>query len=158
MSGRSSDDVVAHEDQASPEVGAEAMEIILHRALEVFPGDAVAILRERGDGTLEVLVSSDPAARRAEQLQLDGDEGPAVDVLARGDVQVSGDVRGDPRWPRWGPAVAGLGWRSVLAAPLVLSRQRRAVLTLYAHRAGAVDATHAYAARVFSQYAARTLT
>jgi transcriptional regulator with GAF, ATPase, and Fis domain len=53
--------------------------------------------------------------------------------------------------------VADLGWSSVLATPLVTSEHTLGMLTLYARRASAFDATHAYAARIFAHYATTAL-
>jgi GAF domain-containing protein len=72
-------------------------------------------------------------------------------------VCLSGDTSADERWPQWGPAVAQLGWFSVLSTPLVAGGLGLGILTLYAHRPSAFDATHAYAARIFAQNAAAAL-
>ena len=45
----------------------------------------------------------------------------------------------------------------MLSAPLVAPEQDLGILTLYCHRAWAFDATHAYAARIFAEYAATAL-
>ena len=94
-----------------------------------------------------------PALQRLEELQLGWREGAAIDVLADNAPQLSGDVAAGRRWPRWGPATAGAGWRSVLSVPLVLPHHPTAALSLYAWSAGAFDITYTDAARIFALYA-----
>lgn len=59
-------------------------------------------------------------ARHADELQYQLNEGPCVAAAdTTGEEWFrSGDVSKDPRWPRWGPAVAELGIRSVLSVQL----------------------------------------
>ncbi|MFL6063316.1 MAG: GAF and ANTAR domain-containing protein [Friedmanniella sp.] len=145
-------------DQAAVEAARPALEQVIGRAKQAFTCDAVTMLRETRDGALEVAASSEAAARRADQLQLGHGEGPALNVRRDAEICLSGDLGADPRWPRWGPDVVELGWLSVLSAPLVTPEQDLGILTLYCHRAGAFDATHGYAARIFAEYAATALT
>lgn len=130
---------------------------VLRQALQAFACDAASIVRYSRTGQVELLVSSEASAQRADQLQLGLDEGAALSAREQGEVTLSGDVRTDRRWPRWGSAVAGIGWQSVLSAPLAVPEREVGVLTLYARRLAAFDATHAYAARIFAEHAATTL-
>ena len=143
--------------QAVPPPAPSALDQILRQAKQAFVCDAVSVLGRSSHGAVELVASSEAAARRADQLQVSLDEGPAVSVRDGGDVCLSGDTSVDQRWPRWGPAAAELGWLSVLSAPLVTPERDLGILTLYSHRAAAFDATHAYAARIFAQYAATAL-
>lgn len=133
---------------------AAALPEVLRQARQAFDCDALGVLTRPGPGRLELLGASEAAARGAELLQVELAEGPAVAAGDSVEVRLSGDVRGDLRWRRWGPAVARLGWSSVLTAPLVVAARTVGMLTLYSRRPGSWDATHAYAARVFAQYAA----
>jgi transcriptional regulator with GAF, ATPase, and Fis domain len=134
-----------------------ALDQILCQTREAFVCDAASVLGRSSRGALELMASSESDARRADQLQLSQDECPALSVCADGDICLSGDTSIDERWPRWGPAMARLGWFSVLSAPLVTPEQDLGVLNLYSRRPFAFDATHAYAARIFAQYAATAL-
>ena len=73
----------------------------------------------RGPRRTHVLAaSSDGVAREAHELEVLLGEGPAVDAAAkRACIRVAGTELQD-RWPLYGPAVAELGVRSVVAAPL----------------------------------------
>ena len=129
------------------------VEQILRQATQAFGCDEASLLQHRRSGDLVVVASSDLAARRADQGQVRCGEGPAINVPPA-DVQVSADLRGDARWPRWGPAAADLGWLSVLTAPLGTPDGDLASLSLYARRTSAFDAGQVQAARFFAQYAA----
>ena len=130
---------------------------VLALAREVFGCDALGVLTPPASAPSEVLGASDAAAREAELLQVELAEGPSVRTGDDLGVVVSGDVRHDPRWRRWGPATARLGWSSVLTAPLDAADHRLGMLTLYSRRPGSWDPTHAYAACLFAQYAATML-
>jgi hypothetical protein len=65
-----------------------------------------------------VVAASDDTTRSAYDLEVMYGEGPAATVAAEGtSVRVAGTALLD-RWPRYGPAVADLGVRAVIAAPL----------------------------------------
>lgn len=136
---------------------AAALEQVLSQARQAFGCDALGVLSWPGSAPAEVLGASGAAAHQAELLQVELAEGPAVRTGDDLGVVVSGDVRDDPRWRRWGPATARLGWSSVLTAPLDAADHRLGMLTLYSGRPGSWDATHAYAACLFGQYAATAL-
>lgn len=69
-------------------------------------------------GAAVVVAASDHASRAAHDLEVILGEGPSATVVACGDpVQVGGSALAD-RWPKYGPAVADLGVRAVVAAPL----------------------------------------
>lgn len=66
-----------------------------------------------------VVAASDATARAAHDLEFVLGEGPAHLAVARGQtVQVAGTALCDC-WPQYGPAVANLGVRAVLAVPLM---------------------------------------
>ena len=90
-----------------------------------------------------VVAASDATARAAYDLEFVLGEGPAHLAVARGEtVQVAGTALGD-RWPQYGPAVASLGVRAVLAVPLqpptglgaVCAYGRQPVISRYAAKA-----------------------
>jgi hypothetical protein len=65
-----------------------------------------------------VVAASDATARAAQDLEFVLGEGPAHLAVARGQtVQAAGMALGD-HWPQYGPAVASLGVRAVIAVPL----------------------------------------
>ena len=80
------------------------------------PSAAVILLAdERWEA---VVAASDAAARAAHDLEFVLGEGPAHLAAARGrTIQAAGTALSD-RWPQYGPAVARLGVRAVIAVPL----------------------------------------
>ena len=87
----------------------------------------------------ETVAASSEKARLCDQLQYDLDEGPCLDSVRSHQTVVSNDVATDPRWPRWGPAVAekyGVG--SLLSLLLYTHGDAFGAINLYA------DRPHAY--------------
>ena len=130
-----------------PETLAAIAELAV-RAIAEADGAALTML---ADGRAQRVVVGTEVARTLEDLQLQLDEGPGILALRTRDVQTSGSLGGDPRWPRFGPRVGRLGVHSVLSLPLVLAVEASAPptlvgsMTLYAH---AKDAFSAEALRV----------
>ena len=80
------------------------------------------------------VAASDTVARAALNLELSFGEGPAHDVAAdtaliRKHPLISCDLA--QHWPLWGSAIAGLGVRTVVAAPLRLGTQCVAALLAF---------------------------
>ena len=67
------------------------------------------------------------------------------------------DVAVDPRWPKWGPAVAELGLRSVLSLRLETKARRYGSLNLYAEQVGAFDDDDLAVATIFVRHASVAL-
>lgn len=87
----------------------------------------------------ETVAASSEMARLCDQLQYDLDEGPCLDAVRSHQTVVSNAVASDPRWPRWGPAVAeqyGVG--SMLSLLLYTHGDSYGAINLYA------DRPHAY--------------
>jgi hypothetical protein len=70
---------------------------------------------------LVVVATSDVIAQAAQDLEQVMNEGPATTVMMDGATVGAGATAMLDRWPRYGPAAAELGVRSVIAAPLRLS-------------------------------------
>jgi GAF domain-containing protein len=80
------------------------------------PSAGVILYGTQPDGA--VAAASDATARAAHDLEFVLGEGPAHLAAARGQtVQVAGTALAG-RWPQYGPAVARLGVRAVIAVPL----------------------------------------
>src|SRR5262249_43828460 len=105
------------------------------------PSAAVILL---ADEQWEVVVAaSDATARAAPDLEFVLGEGPAHLAAACGQtVQVTGTALGD-RWPQYGPAVARLGVRAVIAVPLLPSTGLGAVCAYSSQPAISRDAAMA---------------
>jgi hypothetical protein len=81
-------------------------------------GTPSALVTLRGAGGTGALAFSDDRARAAHNLESAMAEGPTLEVARLGSLVVaSGNTIGG-RWPRYGPAVADLGVKVVIASPL----------------------------------------
>lgn len=76
---------------------------------------------------------------RADGLQYELGEGPCLTAWDGRNLVRVDDTEGDARWPRWAAAVAGLGVRSTLSAPLVAGDKALGTIKVYADRACAYD-------------------
>ena len=78
----------------------------------------------RTDRAIVAVAASDDIARKAHELEIVMAEGPVSEAARSGTpVLVAGTALCE-RWPRYGPAVAGLGVTTVMAAPLGLADAR----------------------------------
>jgi hypothetical protein len=102
------------------------------------PSAAVILLA--GEGWEAVVAASDATARAAHDLEFVLGEGPAHLAAARGQtIQAAGTALND-LWPQYGPAVARLGVRAVIAVPLLPPAGLGAVCAYASHPAICKDA------------------
>lgn len=100
------------------------------RAARTIPGCAQAAIITRADGAVETLASS---------MDLDPTEsqpGPIIEALMFREPRLLDDTADDPRWPAFAAEIAGRGYRSCLALPLVSRADPAAVLVLYSATPG----------------------
>jgi GAF domain-containing protein len=84
--------------------------------------------------------ASDERVERADRVQFDEENGPAVTAVAEGRTVVADDIAADPRWAAGGPRVAvESGFRAVVAVPLGSGGQVLGALTVYASTPGSFD-------------------
>lgn len=83
-----------------------------------------------------VAVASDPIATAAQDLERTFREGPAHDVVASGDLVLAVDLTTPGRWPHFSPAVAELGVRAVVSAPLRARAGCLGALTVFTREDG----------------------
>ena len=101
-------------------------------AQETVPGSSgagVSILdgqRRRSSG------STDARVQEADSLQYELNEGPCLAAAAGRDLIRIDDLAEDGRWPRWAAAVAPLGLRAAMSAPLVAGNVSLGAITVYA--------------------------
>jgi GAF domain-containing protein len=98
---------------------------------------SVTVLERRDVSTA---AASGELARAGDSLQYELGEGPCLDAAAGVEVVHSRDVAEDPRWPRWGPAVADeLGVRSMLSVQLRSRRSGWGSFNVYGRQPDAFD-------------------
>jgi GAF domain-containing protein len=95
------------------------IKLVATLAVRTIPGTSgagVTLLDGRGKRTT---AASDPLVEQADELQYQFDSGPCLTAW-RDQVSVRvDDIDSETRWPQWTAAVAGLGVRAVVSAPLL---------------------------------------
>ena len=114
------------------------MRIIVDSAVEVIDGcDHCSISHIRGRSLVSAS-SSDSAGLVLDGIQTGADEGPCLDAIRTGEVQVAEDLTDDPRWPVYGPrAVESAGVHSSMGQPLHDGGRVIGALNLFGDRVGA---------------------
>jgi GAF domain-containing protein len=123
----------------SEETVATALGLVSSLALDTVPGAVgagVSIMDERGRRSSG---STDARVQRADALQYELDEGPCLAATAGRQLVRVDDLTTDRRWPRWAAAVAPLGLRAAMSAPLVAGDTSLGALKVYAERPGTFD-------------------
>lgn len=92
---------------------------IVASVLAVVPGQWCGMTLRRRRGRLTTVCPSDALVSRCDELQYELSEGPCLESAVEGVGFLVRDTEQDPRWPRWGPAVAELGVRSAMSLQLV---------------------------------------
>jgi transcriptional regulator with GAF, ATPase, and Fis domain len=117
------------------------------RAVPGAEGAGLTLLREHGGDEVA------PAASflcELDQLQHRIGEGPGLTAIATRQAVLSGSLDRDPRWPRFGGAVARHGVQSALSLPLATPDEVVGALTLYARAKDAFDHRAADMGRSFA--------
>ena len=109
----------------------QAMQAVVDLAVgsNTAPMASVTLVKDRY--SLETAARSDEIVGRADQLQYELEEGPCLAAAEDGGVWLIPDTASDRRFPRWSPAVADLGLRSVMSIHLFTQRQVLGALNLY---------------------------
>lgn len=136
---------------------ARTVDQVLVNACAFTPAAEVGIVRLQGEQRVEIAGTSGPRARRADELQLHYGEGPCLQAALARDVCLLEDARYDDRWPRLSPAVAELGWSSVLSLPLLRKGTPLGALNLYSDTPACFGDDDVAWARVFARHASVAL-
>ncbi|MET0132646.1 MAG: GAF and ANTAR domain-containing protein [Kibdelosporangium sp.] len=122
------------------------LERVVFAARDIVPGaDLVSVTLRTPAGAFHTPVETDPLATRLDQLQYRFGEGACVAAAqAAGPAAAfTDDLAAEPRWPRFGPAAAELGFRSLVSTavlPNAVSPQLSGALNVYSRRPGAIEA------------------
>jgi GAF domain-containing protein len=115
-------------------------------------GAGITLTDQHGGRT--TFAASSAVVDQADSLQYELDEGPCLLAYEHRQVVRSDDVAADPRWPRWSQAVAPLGLRSAMSAPLVSGDVTRGAIEVYSDRAGAYGTPEEHRLSMFGALAA----
>jgi len=109
----------------------ETVEAVLQFALQAVKCTHAGVALSHRGGRLETVAVTHPVVEQSDQLQLECDEGPSLDVIAERDTILVTDTIGELRYPDWAPKVAALGLRSVLSVRLATTGSTLGVLQLF---------------------------
>ena len=119
--------------------------------------DDAGIMLVHARNQIETAAATSQRVAESHNLQIVHDEGPCLDAIEGEPIYQSRDVGNDPRWLKWGPAIAELGIHSVLSVCLETRARRYGSLNLYADRVGAFDDDDVAVATIFVRHAAVAL-
>ena len=114
----------------NPEV-SKALQSVVDLAMTSCNCTGASVTLVRADGGAETTATSDALVEQADDLQYAFDEGPCLRAAEQGGAYLITNTAADPRWPKWGPAVAELGLNSVLSIHLFTDHRVLGALNLY---------------------------
>lgn len=120
--------------------------------------DDAGVMLLLGRNQIDTAGATSDAVVRAHELQIKLDEGPCLAALEQSETIYSvEDTTTDTRWPRWGAAVADLGYRSVLSVPLATKSRRYGSLNVYAREPRAFDEDDLAVTMILARHASASL-
>ncbi len=122
-------------------------------ARHVLEADDTGIMRVHTRQRIETPAATSERVDEAHQLQVRFDEGPCLDAITGKATYRTDDTASDLRWPRWGPAAAELGIRSVVGVRLATRSRGYGSLNVYADRPSAFDDGDAEIAELLAAHA-----
>jgi len=123
-------------------------------AVQAIPGaDGAGLTLLETDRPQTVVATAD-FVRTVDDVQYGLGEGPCVSAVADGRTFVSGNLGGEPQWPRFGPRVGRLGVHSALSLPLQLADRVIGALNVYAHGKDVFDSHAVRLGEAFAPHAA----
>jgi GAF domain-containing protein len=136
----------------------ETVDVVLEYAQRAVGADTSSVMLLQDRRTIEIAGATDQVAVRADELQLECDEGPCLDAAIEVDSFRIGDTLDDPRWPTWGKRVGReLNIRAVLSIRLNTPSARIGALNLYSFRPGGFDADDDAVAHLLAPHASVAL-
>ena len=84
-------------------------------------------------GRHQTVVSTTDFVNAVDDIQYGLGEGPCVSAVAEARTVTSGNLGGEPQWPRFGPRVGRLGVHSALSVPLIVDGTVIGAMNIYAH-------------------------
>jgi hypothetical protein len=138
------DELTSSLDQLSELLsGHAALEQTLVRvatlAVQAIPGAQGAGLTLLEKDRPQTVVATSDFVRAVDDIQYTLWEGPCVSAVSDGAARTSGNLGGEPQWPRFGPRVGRLGVHSALSLPLLLPDRVLGALNVYPRPRDAFD-------------------
>lgn len=123
-------------------------------AVQAIPGADGAGLTLLEDDRPDTIVTTADFVSEVDAIQYELGQGPCITAAREGQTVRSGSLGGDPRWSRFGGAVARLGVHSVLSLPLITADGVVGAMNVYARAKYAFDDRAAELGEVYATPAA----
>lgn len=147
---------LAHE-MHEQETFEETIELVVESAPALVGSDYASFLLARRSRQFEVGAATDALAEKADRLQVQLNEGPAITAALERQTLVVTDVLQDPRWPQWSAGMEGIGIRSAVVVRLWTSHSTLGALSLYAARPDWFDASAVGISEILGRHASIAL-
>lgn len=131
----------------------DTLDGVLQYAQQTLTCDYAGVLLVKAN-QIDLSATTDVVASRAHELQLECSEGPCLEAIWDHDVYVVQDTAHDPRWPKFGPAVADIGIHSMMGVRLETAADTIGSLNLYCREKREYGSDDLALAHVFAQHAA----
>ena len=126
---------------------ADTVERVLEFAVKALSCSYAGVILVHDGSRVETVAATHPVVADLDRIQLEGGEGPDLEVIADRHGVLVPDVRSEQRWPSWAKAVAATGVRSMLGTRLYTASATIGSLNFYdtePHRFGPEDADVAH--------------
>jgi GAF domain-containing protein len=147
---------LAHElhDQTDLE---RTLDKLVESAAAVVGCDFAGVLVSSRQTQFDAIVASHPAAEKADRLQVEWHQGPAVAAVTEARTTLVSDTAADPRWPQWAAGMCDLQLGSALAVRLWTSQSTLGALTFYARAPRWFDSDSLAVAEILGRHASIAL-
>lgn len=120
----------------------EFLHLLVDRCVELLDVSAAGLMLADFRGRLQVMASSSENIRLLELFQLQNDDGPCLDCYRTGRPVKHPDLASaDDWWPRFAPAAAQAGFRTVHALPMRLRTEILGAFNLFHTDAHQLDSS-----------------
>jgi GAF domain-containing protein len=123
-------------------------------AVKAIPGADGAGLTLLEDGRADTIVATATFVSEVDDIQYGLGQGPCITAAREAQTVMSGSLGSDPRWRRFGSAVAKLGVHSALSLPLTAPDGVVGAMNVYAHDRHVFDERAAGLGEIFAVPAA----
>jgi len=131
----------------------DTIEFVVESVPAVVGCDYASVILARRGNNYEAGAATDPVAEKADRLQIEYAEGPAISACLEDRTLVVRDLPTDERWPRWRDGMDEFGVRSALVVRLWTSHATLGALSLYAVRPDSFGTSEVAVAEILGRHA-----
>lgn len=135
----------------------ETVEAVLRFALHAVDCTHAGVMLVSDSGRRVETTATDPVVEKADQLQLEYQEGPCLSAIVQHHTYLVRDTATDGRWPRWAPRVAELGLRCALGIRLHTNSTTIGSLNLFNTEPDVFDSNDEAVAQILARHASVAL-